>query len=170
MPSIRTYLGVGGNIGDVQSAITQVFHAIQSDPGTRNVIASPVYKTSPWGMTDQPDFLNLVISFDWTKDIQELLSWINTLEAEAGRSRDPSCKWGPRTIDIDILLFGEEIINTASVTIPHARMHKRNFVLVPLSDLAPDLIPPGWSVTILKALEQCEDDGEVERFDDLKLV
>jgi 2-amino-4-hydroxy-6-hydroxymethyldihydropteridine diphosphokinase len=137
-PSTIIYLGLGNNTGDREANLEA---AIQSLPPKVEVLRrSPIYQTPPWRYTDQPDFLNLVIEGATQLSPTGLLNYLKDLEKEVGRTA--SFHWGPREIDIDILLFGTEIFSSPQLTIPHPQMHNRAFVLVPLADLVPDLVHP----------------------------
>lgn len=133
----RAWLGLGGNLGDPQSAMAKALQAIDADPRTRVVAVSSVYRTPPWGKTDQPDFLNAVAGVDTGRSPQELLDLC--LAAEKGLKRVRAERWGPRTIDIDILLFGERTIDETRLEVPHPRMTQRAFVLLPLAEIQPEL-------------------------------
>ncbi|MBI4731146.1 MAG: 2-amino-4-hydroxy-6-hydroxymethyldihydropteridine diphosphokinase [Chloroflexi bacterium] len=136
MPII--YLALGTNLGKRASNLRR---AIQALPPVVTVQAeSPVYETSPWGLTDQPLFLNMVLKGETRLAPLELLQVLKQIESKLGRV--PSARYGPRLIDIDILFYDELILNTPELTLPHPRLHERAFVLVPLNDLAPALVHP----------------------------
>jgi 2-amino-4-hydroxy-6-hydroxymethyldihydropteridine diphosphokinase len=130
------YVGLGANLGDREASIRRAAELI----GARRL--SPIYETEPWGIVDQPDFMNAVAEVDTELGPRELLDRLIEVERELGRVRDGK-RWGPRTIDLDLLVFGAETSDTAALQLPHPRMHERLFVLVPLADLAPDLVVPG---------------------------
>jgi 2-amino-4-hydroxy-6-hydroxymethyldihydropteridine diphosphokinase len=133
----RAWLGLGGNLGDPQKAMASALQAIDADPRNDVVAVSSVYRTPPWGKTDQPDFLNAVASVETGLSPRELLDLC--LEAEKGLKRVRAERWGPRTIDIDLLLFGDRTIEEHGLEVPHPRMTQRAFVLLPLAEIAPDL-------------------------------
>lgn len=142
------YLGLGTNNGD---RLANLEAAIQSlSPDVTVTRRSPIYRTPPWGYTDQPDFLNMVLEAETELPPFDLLKYLKDLEVEIGRTK--TFRWGPREIDIDILLYENQTLETADLTIPHPQMQNRAFVLVPLADLAPDLRHPilGKSVDELK--------------------
>jgi len=143
--SIRAYLGLGGNLGDPAAAISSALRAIHGTSGVEVARVSPLYRTPPWGVTDQPDFLNAVAAVDTTFSARELLDLCLATESELKRVRD--VRWGPRVIDIDLLLFGNETIEEEGLQVPHPRMMGRAFVLAPLTDIAPDLVLSGVPVS-----------------------
>jgi len=120
---------------------------------------SPVYETQAWGLTDQPDFLNLVLELHTLTPPALLLRIIHDIEKSLGRER--VMHWGMRSIDIDILFYGSEIINTDMLTVPHPHIPRRRFVLVPLADVAPDYIHPVTGISVTDMLNACEDTQEV---------
>jgi 2-amino-4-hydroxy-6-hydroxymethyldihydropteridine diphosphokinase len=143
------YLGLGSNMNDPENQIETALKAISSLPGTTLLRTSPLYGSKPWGKTDQPDFVNIVAEISTNLDPDSLLRHAKHIEAEQGRTAGE--RWGPRPVDIDILLYGEERLQSDSLTIPHTRMWERRFVLQPLADLRPDLISPD-GITIDKLL------------------
>jgi 2-amino-4-hydroxy-6-hydroxymethyldihydropteridine diphosphokinase len=130
---VRTFLSLGSNIGDRRAYLSE---AIRSLPDV--VAVSPVYETDPVGGPDQGAFLNLVVELDTDLAPNELLGLCHRLETAANRIRDE--RWGPRTLDVDIIWMDGVQIDTERLTIPHARFRQRTFVLAPLRDLAPDLV------------------------------
>lgn len=147
------YLGLGGNIGDVRSRFQTIHKALQSDHRCHRIRSSPLYQTAPWGDPDQPDFLNAVLELQWETGLVELVQVCRNLELAHGRDRSIETRWGPRPIDIDILLFGDTVTNTPELVLPHPRMADRLFVLIPLADLDAELIPPGWDGSIQQKIE-----------------
>ncbi|CAM3989042.1 2-amino-4-hydroxy-6-hydroxymethyldihydropteridine diphosphokinase [Alkalicoccus chagannorensis] len=147
------YVSLGANMGD---RIEQVKRAIQLLDGCGGVSVSTVsslYETEPVGVTDQPEFVNAVVELHTDLSPLELLSCTQKIEADLGRVRRK--KWGPRTIDLDILLYGNENIELESLIIPHPRMTERAFVLVPLAEIAPDLqLPDGTQVQKLASAQK----------------
>jgi 2-amino-4-hydroxy-6-hydroxymethyldihydropteridine diphosphokinase len=116
---------------------------------------SQIYETEPWGVEDQPLYLNAVVEIYFTGSPEQLLEEIQALEAAAGRIRDGE-RWAARTLDIDILLFGDYIIDSEVLKIPHPLMTERRFVLQPLADLAPELALPGMGMTVAEKLARCQ--------------
>ncbi len=132
------YLALGTNLGDRLSNLKAALEALPLD--VRPVAASRIYETAPWGVADQPDFLNQVVQAETELSPQDLLAYLKSLEKSLGRQ--PSIRYGPRLIDLDILLYDDLALKTPQLTIPHARLAERAFVLVPLADLAGDYCHP----------------------------
>lgn len=147
----EAYLALGSNMGDRLTYIRQALLMMDNHPAIRLVALSSVYETKPVGFVEQADFLNMVALIDTSLAPQALLSEVLNIERTLHRKRDR--KWGPRTIDIDILLFGRETIQSEQLTIPHARMTERAFVLTPLCEIAPDVTVPGTGQTVAALLE-----------------
>jgi 2-amino-4-hydroxy-6-hydroxymethyldihydropteridine diphosphokinase len=135
----RAFLGLGSNLGDRLGYLQLAVDGLAASPGVHVVAVSPVYETAPVGGPEQPDYLNAVAEVDTTLTARELLALANAIEAEAERVRKE--RWGPRTLDVDVLLVGDEHHETPELTVPHPRMAERGFVLAPLADLAPELVP-----------------------------
>ena len=135
---MRAFLGLGSNLGDRERHLRD---AVESLPDV--VAVSPVYETDPvGGPGGQRAYLNLVVELDTELTPRELLGVCHRLESAAGRVRD--VRWGPRTLDVDILLYDGYCSDAPDLTVPHPRMWKRRFVVAPLRDLAPELVPPDW--------------------------
>ncbi|MGZ4141481.1 MAG: 2-amino-4-hydroxy-6-hydroxymethyldihydropteridine diphosphokinase [Actinomycetota bacterium] len=139
----RAYIGLGSNLGDRRALLRQAIEAL--DWGSVTVVArSGVYQTVPVGGPEgQPDFLNQVIAVDTTLDARALWERCSAVEAALGRGRLHEERWGPRTIDIDLLAFGDETIDSPELVVPHPQIAARAFVLVPLAEIAPDAVLPG---------------------------
>ena len=157
------YLSIGSNVsnvfGDREAQVEMAIEAIGRLPGTRMLRRSPMYETKPWGYVDQPDFLNLVLEISTTLPPHTLLRHLKHIEKEQGR-QESDIRWGPRPIDLDILLYGNRQLRTASLTVPHPRMWERLFVLRPLADLRPDLrAPDGTSIADLLKQERIATQG-----------
>jgi 2-amino-4-hydroxy-6-hydroxymethyldihydropteridine diphosphokinase len=151
----RVILALGSNLGDRCANLRQALEEISARVSINNT--SSIYETPPWGYLEQPVFLNQVLS-GWTSlNPAELLTFLKGIEREMGRIKN--FKNGPRLIDIDILLFGEQIINTENLVIPHPRMLERGFVLLPLSEIEPDLIIPGTNKSVADFLQKVDQDG-----------
>jgi 2-amino-4-hydroxy-6-hydroxymethyldihydropteridine diphosphokinase len=131
------YLGLGSNLGDRRQHLAEAVRRLHAVPALQVGKVSSVYESSPVGVTAQPDFLNLVVQVTTKHAPQELLAECLRLETDLGRERRE--RWGPRTIDIDLLLYGDTRINDESLTVPHPRMRERSFVLAPLAEIAPGL-------------------------------
>lgn len=130
----RAFLGLGSNLGD---RLAELRRAVAALPDV--VAVSPVYETAPVGGPEQGAFLNLVVELDTARGPRELLDVCRRLEAEAQRVRQE--RWGPRTLDVDVLWVDGEIVDDPDLQVPHPRMWQRRFALAPLADLAPDLVP-----------------------------
>jgi 2-amino-4-hydroxy-6-hydroxymethyldihydropteridine diphosphokinase len=143
------YLGLGSNLGDRRQHLAEAVRRLHAGPALQVVKISPVYESGPVGMTAQPDFLNLVVQVATTHAPHELLAECLRIETDLGRARGE--RWGPRMIDIDLLLYGDRRLNEESLTLPHPRMRERSFVLVPLAEIAPGLKLDGKTVSELAA-------------------
>ncbi|MEJ8555424.1 2-amino-4-hydroxy-6-hydroxymethyldihydropteridine diphosphokinase [Tepidibacter sp. Z1-5] len=137
----RAYLGLGTNIGDRLNYLNDGIRYIKQFENTEIVKISKVYETRPWGYTNQNDFLNLCVEIDTNLTPEELLK--KCLEVELNLKRERIIRWGPRTIDIDILIYDDIICNGEKLTLPHPRIQERAFVLIPLIDLKQDLTIKG---------------------------
>ena len=140
------YLGLGTNLGDRQENLAQAVKGLDSGPDLRVLRTSGIYETAPWGLTGQPDFLNMVAEVSTTLSPRQLLDRVKDLEREMGREDGP--RFGPRLIDVDILLYGNSVVDDPDLHIPHASLHLRAFALVPLAELAPDSVHPLLGSTI----------------------
>ncbi len=142
----RAYLALGSNIGDRLAHLQMALDALGNDSRVSLLAVSSVYETDPVGGPVQDDFLNAVLLIETQVSPHEILAIAQGLEAEAQRVRIEH--WGPRTLDVDLLLYGDETVNTPELNVPHPRMWDRAFVLAPLSEIAPDLagVPEGgWA-------------------------
>lgn len=142
-------IGLGGNIGEPLEAMRTALKALDADPDCRVERVSSVWKTPPWGVTDQPDFLNACAAVSTTLEPRTFLDLCLSIEKDLKRIRDQ--RWGPRSIDIDVLFFGDRMISEEGLAIPHPRIADRAFVLVPLAEIAPDAKIAGTSVVLLAA-------------------
>ncbi len=158
----EAYLLLGSNLGDRFSNITESIIKIGERAGlvTRS---SSVYETEPWGTDDKLPFLNTVICINTTLEPASLLSTLLDIESDLGRIRGVH-RNEPRTIDIDILLYADEVINKDNLIIPHERMHLRRFVLIPMVELEPELRHPLFGKTMKTLLDQCSDSGWVRKY------
>ena len=137
----RCYIGLGSNLGNRVGNLRSAIEKIDGVKETRLVRHSRFYHSPPWGRTDQPDFVNAVAAFDTGLEVHELLRQLLAIETSMGRRRGQDI-WGPRIIDLDILLFGDEIHSADELTVPHPLIQERAFVLAPLMEIAPDLKHP----------------------------
>ena len=138
--SRRAYLGLGSNLGDRLAHLQGAVDGLAATEGVTVVAASAVYETSPVGGPPQPDYLNAVVAVDTDRSARFLLNVAQRLEAAAERVR--SGRWGPRTLDVDVLLVGDEEVHEPDLEVPHPRLHERAFVLVPLADVDEDRARP----------------------------
>jgi 2-amino-4-hydroxy-6-hydroxymethyldihydropteridine diphosphokinase len=160
MPMTTAYLLTGSNLGQREEFLQKAREQISLRAGRCSGISS-LYETAPWGKTDQPSFLNQAIKLETTLPPQELLNVLLEIEKELGRTREE--RYGPRTIDIDILLYGKMQIQKPQLQIPHPQLGNRRFALLPLLELAPELVHPGTEISIKALLDQCPDEGLVHQ-------
>jgi 2-amino-4-hydroxy-6-hydroxymethyldihydropteridine diphosphokinase len=139
----RAYVGLGANLGDRERTVRAAVDALAAEDGVEVVVAVPTLReTEPVGVGQQPLYLNGVAELETTLTARELLDRLLAVEQRFGRIRVPS-EHGPRTLDLDLLLYGDEVIDEPGLTVPHPRLHERRFVLEPLAELAPGLVVPG---------------------------
>ena len=155
------YLLMGGNIGDTLQTFEAAKELIKTSCGPI-VQQSSVYQTAAWGLENQNDFLNQVLQIRTTLDAHGLLKAILRIEELLGRKRE--LPYGPRTIDIDMLFFNDDTIQQEDLTVPHPRLHQRRFVLVPMAEIAPELVHPVLKKTIAQLLAECPDPLAVQKF------
>jgi len=162
----RVFIGIGSNVGDRQAHVDLARRGLEALPRTAKVTLSPTYETAPVGPVRQGPFLNAVAQVDTDLSPFDLLEALADLEAEAGRTTPADrVKWGPRTLDLDILLYGDRVISHDDLVVPHPLMHERWFVLKPLCDLAPTAVHPVLEMTVgelLKYVEHHRSDGRQE--------
>ncbi|MGH8216589.1 MAG: 2-amino-4-hydroxy-6-hydroxymethyldihydropteridine diphosphokinase [Rhodanobacteraceae bacterium] len=139
--SFAAYVALGSNLDDPEVQVERGFAALSAMRRTVLQERSRLYRTPPWGVVDQPDFINAVAALETSLAPRELLDALLAIEADAGRVR--GVRYGPRTLDLDLLLYGDCELREPGLQIPHPRLHERAFVLLPLVDLAPDLEVPG---------------------------
>ena len=153
--TVAVFLALGSNLGD---RIDHLNLARKELSGEVKIIKeSGIYETPPWGFVDQPAFLNQVLSAETSLSAHDLLVFVKNIEKQMGRVE--TFRNGPRVIDIDILLYGDLEIQTSDLTIPHPRMLERGFVLVPLAEIAPQLIVPGQTLTVTDHLNKVDQKG-----------
>lgn len=150
------YLALGTNLGDRLANLRAALRSLP--PDVQPVSVSRVFETPPWGFADQPAFLNMALHARTTLEPGSLLRKLKTLEVELGRGE--TFRWGPRVIDLDILFYDDLVLDTPPLVIPHPRLHERGFVLVPLADIAPDLVHPILGKTVRELLADV-DAGEI---------
>ncbi len=157
------YLGLGSNVGDREEYIEQAIFLLGKTSGIKVLKKSSNYETEAEGVADQPPFLNAAACIETVLSPSKLLSAIQGIENTLGRERE--VEWGPRTIDIDILLYGDEIVSDDKLQIPHPLLHERLFALIPLNEIAPDTIHPALEKTISEIYEEKKLEGG-EKYDD----
>ncbi|WP_298599606.1 2-amino-4-hydroxy-6-hydroxymethyldihydropteridine diphosphokinase [Zoogloea sp.] len=141
MNTVRAYVALGANIGAPVQHLRAAVVDLAALPGTRVVARSSLYRSAPVGLVDQPDFINAVVAIDTRLEALPLLHALLAIEARHGRVR--SVPNAPRTLDLDLLMHGDAIMDSAELTLPHPRMHERAFVLLPLLEIAPEVLLPG---------------------------
>jgi 2-amino-4-hydroxy-6-hydroxymethyldihydropteridine diphosphokinase len=156
----NVFLLLGSNLGDSLNNLLIAMEKIENLIG-KVTKKSSIYKTAPWGVTDQPDFLNQVVSIETALRPEDILDLIQVIEKQLGRIR--SNKWQARLIDIDILLYDQETINTINLVVPHPRIESRRFVLEPLNEIAREMVHPVLQKNINQLLEDCMDTSSVIR-------
>jgi 2-amino-4-hydroxy-6-hydroxymethyldihydropteridine diphosphokinase len=137
----RAYVGLGANLGPREITLLRAIDLLGATDGVEVRAASQLRETEPVGVVDQPAYLNGAVELDTELSARELLDRLLDVERELGRVRGE--RWGPRTVDLDLLVFGAETIDEPGLRVPHPRLHERRFVLEPLAELAPDLVVPG---------------------------
>lgn len=157
----RAYLLTGSNLGNREENLSRAREELNLHCGTI-LLASPLYETAAWGKTDQPAFLNQALELSTTLNARQLMRKILKTERSMGRVRAE--KYGPRLIDIDILLFNQEKYNYHFLKLPHPEMQHRRFALLPLSVIAPDLVHPVLNKTISQLLVECRDELPVIKY------
>ena len=138
------FVGLGGNLGEAAGTLRAAVQVLDGLPHTRVVRASRLFRTPAWGLEDQADFINGVAMLETTLGARELLDALLATERQFGRERDPAQRWGPRTLDLDLLLYADEVIDMPGLSLPHPHLHERAFALVPLLEIAPDILIPGF--------------------------
>ena len=137
----KAFIGLGANLGDREGNVRRAFAALAELPGTRLLAASSLYRSAPVGVSAQPDFVNAVAEITTALGARALLEALLAAERRSGRRRE--FPGAPRTLDLDLLLYGDRVIDEPGLIVPHPRMHERAFVLAPLAEIAPDIAIPG---------------------------
>lgn len=154
---VVAFVALGGNVGDVPHTIGQAFAALDALPGSRLLRTSSLYRTPAWGVQDQPDFVNAVAALRTTLGASELMRALLAIERDHGRDRASETRWGPRSLDLDLLLYGATRLAQDDLSLPHPRMHERAFVMLPLAEIAPDVEIPGRGRVASIAAALCTD-------------
>ncbi|MGP9800214.1 2-amino-4-hydroxy-6-hydroxymethyldihydropteridine diphosphokinase [Rheinheimera sp. NSM] len=145
MTPLRCYIGLGANLDQPVAQLQQAVQALKQLTHSKLVAVSGFYGSKPMGPQDQPDYVNAVAAIDTTLSAEQLLDALQQIEQQQGRKRKAE-RWGPRTLDLDILLYGDQVIATERLTVPHYGLRVREFVLYPLHDIAPHLSLPDGTV------------------------
>jgi len=156
----QALLGLGGNIGDVRATLDEAVHRFAEGAQVKLIARSSAYRTPPWGITDQPPFINCAIAVETALSPRALLDRAHKVERRLGRDRTREQRWGPRTIDIDLLTYDDLAMDESDLILPHPRLFERAFVLVPLAEIVPDAVIGGRRVR--NALAQIDTNG-IER-------
>ncbi len=167
LPS-KVWLSLGSNVGDRMQNLRLALTSLNELPDTRLEVVSPIYETAPWGEIDQPKFYNLAVEIGTVFEPLELLNSAKLIETRLGRRPGPT--WGPRVIDIDLILWEGRAVTTADLTIPHPHFTERAFVLIPLNDIASTLVDSGTGLTIAELLEKVEGRDGVTLVDDADIL
>ncbi|KLJ00309.1 2-amino-4-hydroxy-6-hydroxymethyldihydropteridine diphosphokinase [Luteimonas sp. FCS-9] len=159
---VRACVGLGANLGDAAGTLRVAARALAALPGVSAFALSRLYRTPAWGVADQPDFVNAAAAFETDLPPAALLEALLSIETAMGRRRaaDGSDRWGPRTLDLDLLLYGDAVVALPGLIVPHPHLHARAFALVPLLDVAPDATIPGVgaAVEVLAGMDR----GDIE--------
>jgi len=157
MTMAEAFVALGGNVGDVRSTFRRAIALLCDGSAVRLTARSSDYRTPPWGVTDQPPFVNAVIGMTTSLSPHELLARAEQCERALGRDRTHERRWGPRSIDIDLLAYDDLVLNDPHLILPHPRLFERAFVLVPLAEIAPERVIAG--VRVRDALERVDTSG-----------
>ncbi len=156
---MRVYLGLGSNLGDRHARIDEAIERIGAIEGVEVVASSSMHETKPVGGPDQPDFINAACAIETLLTPREILDHARRIEDAMGRTRE--VHWGPRTIDIDILLADNTVVSDEGLTVPHPRMTEREFVLAPLAEIAPEARHPQKNMSVRELLGDLEDEAGI---------
>jgi 2-amino-4-hydroxy-6-hydroxymethyldihydropteridine diphosphokinase len=157
------FIGIGSNMGDKVNNCQRAIDTLGEKMVLRNV--SSCYETKPWGYSEQEDFVNCVVEAATSLGTDGLLSLLQMIERDVGRGGVTRRRWGPRIIDLDILFYGNKVVEEEGLNIPHSLLHQRAFVLVPLAEIAPTFLHPGLKKTPLEMLSELVDRSGVKRLD-----
>jgi 2-amino-4-hydroxy-6-hydroxymethyldihydropteridine diphosphokinase len=165
---IISFIGLGSNMGKPLDHCREAIEYLKIIKGSHVLRCSSFYRTEPVGFLDQEWFINAVTEIRTSLAAQDLMQELQTIEGRMGRQKP--VKWGPRIIDLDILLYGQEVILTDILTVPHPELHKRRFVLEPLYEIAPYAIHPAFGVSVAGLMERLTDKNKVARINEEKVV
>jgi 2-amino-4-hydroxy-6-hydroxymethyldihydropteridine diphosphokinase len=157
---VIAYIGLGANLGDAEATVRAALVALAALPETRLLAGSRLYRTPAWGRLDQPAFVNAAAALETGLAPEALLDQLLALERSHGRERLDGERWGPRTLDLDVLLYGDAVIDSPRLRVPHPHLHERAFALLPLAEIAPQALIPGHG-TVQAALAPLETGGLV---------
>lgn len=163
---VTAFIGLGSNLDEPLAQVRRGLEALSDLPDTRCLGHSGAYRTEPVGVVDQPPFINAVACVTTSLDARALLAGLHGIEHHAGRIRDRH--WGPRTLDLDLLVYGDEVHAESDLQVPHPELHRRAFVLYPLAEVAPDLVIPGLG-PVQELCRRVPADG-IERLADVRLA
>lgn len=155
----KAYLGLGANIGERHENLKRAIQLLNDESHVEVTKESSIYETAPYGKTDQPDFLNMALEVETDLEPIELLEFCSSVENELGRVREEV--WGPRIIDIDVLIYEDLEIDIDNLIVPHEEMHLRKFVLEPLNEIAPNAVHPTFNKTVKELLDELNGDNNV---------
>ncbi|MDH3980614.1 MAG: 2-amino-4-hydroxy-6-hydroxymethyldihydropteridine diphosphokinase [Gammaproteobacteria bacterium] len=152
--TIRVYVGIGSNLNDPVAQVKEAIEELEVLPDTIMEACSSLYSCKPMGPQDQPDFVNAVVALDTLLSPADLLQRLQRIEELQGRERDGE-KWGPRILDLDLLMYGKKVIDTDELKVPHPGMHERDFVIIPLAEIAGNISIPGHGLltTLINKVE-----------------
>ncbi|SBV35908.1 2-amino-4-hydroxy-6-hydroxymethyldihyropteridine pyrophosphokinase [uncultured Stenotrophomonas sp.] len=150
-------IGLGANLGDAPATVRAAMQALARLPDCRLLAGSRLYRTPAWGKEDQPDFINAAVALETGLPAPTLLEYLLQTEQDFGRVRLPDERWGPRMLDLDLLLYGEQVIDLPQLKVPHPWLHERAFALLPLAEVAADALIPGHGTVrgALAAMKTC---------------
>ena len=148
------YIGIGSNLDDPVSQVKEAIEELEAIPDSVLAACSSLYSSKPMGPADQPDYVNAVVALDTLLSAEELMEVLRKIEDRQGRDRTGD-KWGPRIIDLDLLMYGKKKIHTDALTVPHPGMHERDFVIIPLAEIAGNVKIPGHG-QLTSLINQCE--------------
>ena len=139
---VTAYVGLGSNLADPRAQVERALAALEQLPYARLARRSHLYACAPWGVVDQPEFVNAVAQLETRQTAMDLMQALLAIERASGRERNGT-RWGPRILDLDLLLYGDSVIDEPGLHVPHPHLHERAFVLLPLAEIAPQLVLPG---------------------------